>query len=171
MYVIKDTKCWEKTKNQKKKLKPLPSLHSHPIPLIFLPLPSWSGPPSALSPGKGRKPGGGVALGTCSRSSPPLPVPGWVGCQVYLCTSCTLINLCKSPTPAPPCFCAFAHSPQTPRASPIPLPLAQGSGMDRGHLVWNQQGVPLKGPSPPPSQSVWFTIHQGELALPDTRRW
>ena len=74
-------------------------------------------------------------------------------CQVYLCTSCTLINLCKSPIPAPPCFCAFAHSPPTPRASPILL-LARGSGMDRGHLVfWNQQGVPLKRPSPPPSQS------------------
>ena len=94
-----------------------------------------------------------MALGTCSRSLPPLPVPGWVGCQVYLCTSCTLINLCKSPIPAPPCFCAFAHSPPTPRASPILL-LARGSGMDRGHLVfWNQQGVPLKRPSPPPSQS------------------
>lgn len=151
MYVIKDVGKKQKTK---KILKPPPSQHSHPIPL-FLPLPSRSGPPSTLSPERGRKPGGrgGVALGTCSRSLPPLPVPGWVGCQVYLCTSCTLINLCKSPTPAPPCFCAFAHSPQTPRASPIPLPLAQGSGMDRGHLVWNLQGVPLTGPLPPPSQS------------------
>lgn len=57
------------------------------------------------------------------------------------------------PHPGPSMFCAFAHSPQTPRASPVPLPLAQGSGMDRGHLVWNLQGVPLTGPSPPPSQS------------------
>lgn len=94
-----------------------------------------------------------MALGTYSGSLPTRLVPGRVGCQVYLCTSCTLINLCKSPTPAPPCFCAFAHSPQAPRASLVLLPQAPGSGMDRGHLLWNQQGVPFMGPSPPPSRS------------------
>lgn len=152
MYVIKDTKCWEKTKNQKKKiLKPPPSLHSHPIPQTFLPLPSWSGPPSALSPGSGRKPGGRVALGTreVPTSSPSAGLGGVSGLFMYLLHTHQPMQV---PTPAPPCFCAFAHSPQAPRASPVPLPAAPGSGMDRGHLVWNQQGVPLTGPSPPPSQ-------------------
>lgn len=149
--LLKIQNVGKKQKNQKKKknLKPPPSPHFQPIPLT-LPLPSWSGPPSA-EPREGEEARGWCSPGDLLRSPPPLPVPGWVGCQVYLCTSCTLINLCKSPTPAPPCFCAFAHSPQIPRASPVPLPLAPGSGMDRGHLVWNQQGVPLTGPSPPPS--------------------
>lgn len=154
MYVIKDNKMLGKNKKPKKKnFKPPPSLHSPTHSPVLLASASLVWTSLNSDPGLGRKPGGGVALGTCSRSLPPLPVPGWVGCQVYLCTSCTLINLCKSPIPAPPCFCAFAHSPPTPRASPILL-LARGSGMDRGHLVfWNQQGVPLKRPSPPPSQS------------------
>lgn len=151
MYVIKDV--GKKTKNQKNfKTTALPALSPH-SPIFAPALQVWTSLNSEHREREkawGRE---GVALGTCSRSPPPLPVPGWVGCQVYLCTSCTLINLCKPPTPAPPCFCAFAHSPQIPRASPIPLPLAQGSGMDRGHLVWNLQGVPLTGPSPLPSQS------------------
>lgn len=157
----------QKTKKKNFKTTALPALSPH-SPELLAPVLVWTSLSS--KPRRGRKPGGRVALGTCSRSPPPLPVPGWVGCQVYLCTSCTLINLCKSPIPAPPCFCAFAHSPPTPRASPVLL-LARGSGMDRGHLVWYQQGVPLRDPHLLPASPVLFTTHQGELGLPGTGRW
>lgn len=142
----------QKTKKKNFKTTALPALSAHSPDLLASALLVWTSLTS--EPREGEEARGWGGPGDLLRSPPPLPVPGWVGCQVYLCTSCTLINLCKSPTPAPPCFCAFAHSPQAPRASPVLLShLAPGSGMDRGHLVWNQQGVPLIGPSPPPSQS------------------
>lgn len=136
MYVIKDTKCWEKNKTKKKKKRKKGKKESLPCTISpspqTLPLPPglWTSP--ALSPGREKKPGGSVALGTCLWSPPPLPVPGWAGCQVYLCTSCTLINLCKSP-PRPSrflCLCSFPLL--TPRLL-RPLPLTVGSGV-KGHL-------------------------------------
>lgn len=139
-------------KPKKKNLKPPPSPHSQPIPLTFLPLPSWSGPSSA-EPREGEEARGWCSPGDLLQvptSSPSAGLGGVSGLFMYLLHTHQPMQV---PTPAPPCFCAFAHSPQTPRASPIPFPIAPGSGMDRGRLVCNQQGVPLTGPSPPPSQS------------------
>lgn len=100
-------------------------------------------------------------MGTCLWSPPPRPVPGWAGCQVYLCTSCTLINLCKSP-PRPSRFlCLFAHSPLTPRLL-RPLPLTVGSGV-KGHL-FEISRFPSHGTLTSTSWSslVLFTSHQGD---------
>lgn len=119
--LLKIQNVGDKNKKPKKKIEDHHPPHTPPISQTILPLLSWSGPPSALSIGKGGSQGMG---GPGPTLGPPSPLPGWVGCQVYLCTSCTLINLCKSP-PRPPCFCAFAHSPSVPskwiRQGPPPL--------------------------------------------------
>lgn len=134
-----------KNKKPKKNFKATALLHYHPITQTSLLLPSWSWTSLRSEPREGEEARGVEwPWGPASGSPPPLPVPGWVGCQVYLCTSCTLINLCKSPTPAPPCFCAFAHSPQAPRASLVPFPLAVGSGMD-GPPRLESAGCPSHG--------------------------
>lgn len=175
MYVIKDTKCWEKNKKPKKEKKvenhhPPCALSAHSSDLLASTL-LVCAPPSALSPGRGKKPGDRVALGTCFQvptSSPSAGLGGVSGLFMYLLHTHQPMQV---PTPAPPCFCAFAHSPQAPRASPAPFPLATGSGMDgpprfgisRVSLSWDPH-LSLAG-------SVLFTPRQGELTLPGTGRW
>lgn len=131
--LLKIQNVGKKQKTKKKNLKPLPSLHSHPIPLIFLPLPSWSGPPSALSPGKGRKPGGGIALGTCSRSPPPpsAGLGGVSGLFMYLLHTHQPMQV---PHPGPSlflCLCSFPSNSQGFSSSP---PTSPGK--------WDGQGPP-----------------------------
>jgi hypothetical protein len=104
------------------------------------------GPPSALSPGRGKKPGGRVALGTFLWSPPPLPVTGWAGCQVYY-VPLAHSSTCASPCPSPPARQVSVHLLILLKLMGFPSPsLTTGSAVD-GPPVWNQQGVPPLGPS------------------------
>lgn len=139
-------------KNKKPKKK---NLNHHPLPYPSPHYPDllasarlvWTSLSSEPREGEGTR--GGVALGTYSRSPPPLPVPGWVGCQVYLCTSCTLINLCKSPHPGPSMFLCLCSFPSSSQGFSSFLPTSPpGSGW-----TWATSfGVPFMESSAPPSQ-------------------
>lgn len=153
MYVIKDTKCWEKTKNQKKKiLKPPPSPHSPHSPDLLAPAllvcSSLSSEPREWE----------EARGWCSpedlfqvpTSSPSAGLGGVSGLFMYLLHTHQPMQV---PHPGPSMFLCLCSFPSNSQGFCSPLPLAPGSGIDRGHIGWTQQGVPLTGPSPPPSQS------------------
>lgn len=142
----------KKTKKKKLKTTALPALRPFPRPSCLcspgLDLPQLSAQGGEATRGWG-------APGASSRSPLPQCRAGWGVRFIYvpLAHSSTY----ASPPPRPPCFCAFAHSPQPP-----------GSGTDRGHLLWNQQGVPSWGPSSPPSQ---FHLHSPSVAVAWRQRW
>lgn len=159
----------QKTKKKNFKTTALPALSPHSPDLLASALLVW--PSLSSEPREWEEARGEGGPGDPLRSPPPLPVPGWVGCQVYLCTSCTLINLCKSPPR--PCHVSV------PLLIPLKLPgLLQSP--PNGPGKWDGQGPPRLESAGCPSyrtltasqpSPVFFATHQGERALPGTGKW
>lgn len=142
-----------KNKKPKKKiLKPPPSLHSPPIPHLLAPAHLvWTSLSSQPRQGeKARGWGGPGDLLQVPTSSPSAGLGGASGLFMYLLHTHQPMQV---PRPGPSMFLCLCSLPSTSQGFSDPLPPAPGHGMDRGHLIWKQQGVPLIGPSPPPSQS------------------
>lgn len=158
--LLKIQNVGKKTKNQKKNFKTttLPALSPH-SPDLLAPTLLVCGPPSALSPGRGKKPGGKGGPGNLALGPHFLSQcrAGWGVRFIYvpLAHSSTY----ASPPPRPSMFLCLCSSPQSPRASPVPLPLAAGSGMD-GPPRLESAGCPSHGtlPSPQPVLSGSFSI-------------
>lgn len=170
MYVIKDTKCWEKKKPKKKKLKPPPSPHSQPFPLTFLPPPSWSGPPSA-EPREREEARGWCSPGDLLQvptSSPSAGLGGVSGLFMYLLHTHQPMQV---PHPGPSMFLCLCSFPSNSQGFSNPSPTSPGKWDGQGPPCLELAGCPSYRTLPLPASPILFTSHQSELALPGTGRW
>lgn len=136
MYVIKDTKCWEKTKNQKKKKKilkitTLPALSPHSPDLLASALLVWtslSSEPREWEEARGQ--GGPGDLLWVPTSSPSAGLGGVSGLFMYLLHTHQPMQV---PHPGPSMFLCLCSFPSNSQGFPSPPP-SPGK--------WDGQGPP-----------------------------
>lgn len=146
----------QKTKKKKFKTTPTPALSPH-SPDLFAPVLLVCGSSSALSPGKGRKPGGRVALGTClwvPTSSPSAGLGGVSGLFMYLLHTHQPMQV---PHPGPSMFCALLI-PLSSQGFSSPLPLAAGKWDGWATSLGISRVSLLRDPHLSPTGPILFTL-------------